>query len=163
MSHQQGGGEELQEVFNLRFRNDHLPSGKCVYIQSGDPGDFDGYMIGVAGAELEKRTEDLQFVLVMPERRACANREEPNVNKHDEEFSEEVMHVAGRLIRHLCPHTFIVRGPLNTRNVIPLKFIFSEPEQYGPIVSNLPPGELPPCREWKPFIAQNPEIMKLLL
>jgi hypothetical protein len=81
-----------------------------VYIQSGDPGDFDGervgervrgamhckytnslehwqtgykhllysfltfdelapvlagYLIGVAGAELEKRTEDLQFVLVV--------------------------------------------------------------------------------------------------
>jgi len=147
MSQQQGGegeGEQglplEQDMFNLRFRNDQLPSGKCVYIQSGDPGDFDGYMIGVAGAELEKRTEDLQFVIVMPERRACADREEPNVNKHDEGFSEEVMHVAGRLIRYLCPHSFIVRGPVNTRNVIPLKFIFSEPEHYGPIVSNLPPG-----------------------
>eukprot|EP00967_Tisochrysis_lutea_P082549 scaffold114289_cov17-Tisochrysis_lutea.AAC.1 len=106
MSQQQGGegeGEQglplEQDMFNLRFRNDQLPSGKCVYIQSGDPGDFDGYMIGVAGAELEKRTEDLQFVIVMPERRACADREEPNVNKHDEGFSEEVMH-SGALMRH---------------------------------------------------------------
>lgn len=28
------------------------------------------------------------------------------------------------------------RGPLNKRNVIPLKFIFSEPEKYGPLVEN---------------------------
>jgi hypothetical protein len=32
------------------------------------------------------------------------------------------------------------RGPLNSRNVIPLKYIFSEPEHYGPVVASLPPG-----------------------
>lgn len=31
------------------------------------------------------------------------------MNKHDEEFSEQVMHVSGRLFRLLCPHAFIVR------------------------------------------------------
>lgn len=28
------------------------------------------------------------------------------------------------------------RGPLNKRNVIPLKFIFSEPDKYGPLVED---------------------------
>lgn len=80
------------ECLNLRSRG-HLPQGRCVYIQSGDPGDFDGmcqvsgtrtelrawccevdrcplpchagYLIAIAGAELELRTEDLQFALVV--------------------------------------------------------------------------------------------------
>lgn len=38
------------------------------------------------------------------------------------------------------PHPTRHRGPLNTRNVIPLKYIFSEPQQYGPLVAKLPPG-----------------------
>lgn len=196
-----GSGPELPtdcaEVYDLRAHHSPLPRGKCVYIQSGDPGDFDGeggrgdallgagqrvvksstprrparagYLIGLAGTEMEKRTSELQFVLVvgagglvscaasgvrahvagacmhmraqphgaqhahgthtrtctaghahtracgahgraqMPERRACPDRSEPNVNKHDETFSEQVMHVAGRLARFLCPHAFIVR------------------------------------------------------
>ncbi len=33
------------------------------------------------------------------------------------------------------------RGPLNMRNVIPLKFIFSEPEKYGPLLKGMPAGE----------------------
>lgn len=33
-------------------------------------------------------------------------------------------------------HGMAHRGPLNKRNVIPLKFIFSEPEKYGPLVEN---------------------------
>lgn len=121
------------QVLNLRY-TPVVPEGKCVYIQSGDPGDFDGYLIGVAGAELQRRTRDLIFALVVPERRACPNRGEADVNKHDSKFSESVLRTSGLLFRSLCPSACIVRGPLNKRNVIPLQFIFSEPEMYGPLV-----------------------------
>lgn len=121
------------QVLNLRYRA-VIPEGKCLYIQSGDPGDFDGYLIGVAGAELERSTKDFIFALVVPERRACPDRAESDVNKHDDTFSEQVMRISGMLFRSLCPSACIVRGPLNKRNVIPLKFIFSEPDKYGPLV-----------------------------
>mmetsp|Transcript_10228 Transcript_10228/g.21917 ORF Transcript_10228/g.21917 Transcript_10228/m.21917 type:complete len:391 (+) Transcript_10228:296-1468(+) len=137
----QAGTLSAREVFDLRHYN-AIPEGKCVYIQSGDPGDFDGYLIGVAGTELEKTTHNLQFVLVVPERRACADRTEANVNAHDEEYSEEVLMTSGQLFRLLCPRAFIVRGPLNLRNVIPLKFIFSEPDKYGPLLRSRATGML---------------------
>lgn len=35
------------------------------------------------------------------------------------------------LFIHLCH-----RGPLNQRNVIPLKFVFSEPDTYGPVAGS---------------------------
>ncbi len=39
----QGEGTPLQpaQCYDLRYRS-NVPKGKCVYIQSGDPGDFDG-------------------------------------------------------------------------------------------------------------------------
>ncbi len=45
----------------------------------------------------------------VPERRAWPNREEEDRNKHDSVFSEQVMHVVGRLARLLCPNTLLVR------------------------------------------------------
>lgn len=106
-----------------------------------------GYLIGVAGAELERSTDDFIFALVVsarmalacqqpwsacytcrehavqrcrarashaalpqvPERRACPDRAETDVNKHDESFSEEVLRVSGMLFRGLCPKACIVR------------------------------------------------------
>ncbi len=41
-----------EEVLNLRVRG-RLPQGKCIYIQSGDPGDFDG---GWAGCKHSRST-----------------------------------------------------------------------------------------------------------
>mmetsp|Transcript_27482 Transcript_27482/g.69911 ORF Transcript_27482/g.69911 Transcript_27482/m.69911 type:complete len:377 (-) Transcript_27482:685-1815(-) len=125
------------QLLDLR-RNSTVPEGRCVYIQSGDPGDFDGYLIGVAGTHVERATSNLLFALVIPERRACPDRTEQDVNKHEEDFSEQVMHVSGRLFRILCPNAYIVRGPLNLRNIIPLKFVFSEPEKYGPLLTGRP-------------------------
>jgi len=82
---------------------------------------------------MQAATRDMIYALVVPERRACADRTEMDVNKHDEAFSEKVLRVSGGLFRRLCPQALIVRGPLNKRNVIPLKFVFSEPENYGPV------------------------------
>ena len=45
----------------------------------------------------------------VPERRACPDRNEPDVNKHDEDFSEQVLRVSGGLFRALCPKAYIVR------------------------------------------------------
>jgi len=120
-----------------------IPKGKCIYIQSGDPGDFDGYLIGVAGHVLESHTKDMMFALVVPERRACPDRNETDVNAHDEMFSESVLRVSGSLFRALCPKACIIRGPLNQRNIIPLKFIFSEPDMYGDLVESQPPNAGP--------------------
>ena len=74
-----------------------IPQGQCLYIQSGDPGDFDGkaargpsqatfsltshtppfsgYLIGVAGHELEKHTKDMLYAIVvrMAERAAASS------------------------------------------------------------------------------------------
>ena len=75
--------------YDLRL-NGRIPEGRCVYIQSGDPGDFDGktltipsqellaqcasnqvivpfstgYLIAVAGVQLQRRTRHLQLALV---------------------------------------------------------------------------------------------------
>ncbi|KAG1674942.1 hypothetical protein FOA52_014735 [Chlamydomonas sp. UWO 241] len=123
---------DASQLVDLR-QHPCLPEGKVLYIQSGDPGDFDGYLIGVAGQVVAANTKDMMYALVVPERRACPDRAEADVNKHDEAFSEEVMRVSGCLFRQLCPDATIVRGPLNKRNVIPLKFIFNELDKYGPV------------------------------
>jgi len=39
---------DVSSIFNLRFQNSTLPEGKCVYIQSGDPGDFDGEQVNAS-------------------------------------------------------------------------------------------------------------------
>lgn len=126
-------------AFNLRFQGSGtcLPPGNCVYIQSGDPSDFDGYLIAKAGEQIARCTEKFETVVVIPERRACPDRSETDTNKHVQEFSEKVLATAGKLVRALCPTITIIRGPLNQKNIIPLKFIFSEPEKYSPL---LPPA-----------------------
>lgn len=45
----------------------------------------------------------------VPERRACPNRGEVDVNKHDAKFSESVLRTSGLLFRSLCPTAKIVR------------------------------------------------------
>jgi hypothetical protein len=74
----------------------------------------------------------------VPERRATSSRTAEDVNSHEQEFSEKVMSTVWDLLSVLCPNAKIYRGPLNQRNVIPLKFIFSEPDKYGPLVAKLP-------------------------
>ena len=80
---------DAAEVLNWRHRP-VVPAGKCLYIQSGDPGDFDGrlggclsctglppplrtlrcsgYLIGVAGHVLEQHTKDMMYALVVSRR-----------------------------------------------------------------------------------------------
>ena len=66
----------------------------------------------------------------VPERRATSNKN-GDVNTHEQEFSEEVMATVWNVLSTLCPKANIYRGPLNQRNIIPLKFIFSEHDKYG--------------------------------
>lgn len=54
----------------------------------------------------------------IPERRACPDRAEADVNKHVEDFSEQVLNVSGRLFRLLCPKAFIVRYTSTARYVM---------------------------------------------
>ena len=54
-----------RQLLNLRAGRPLLPEGKCLYIQAGDPSDFDGYLIGYAGMELERHTSDFEFALVV--------------------------------------------------------------------------------------------------
>jgi hypothetical protein len=54
-----------RNLLNLRAGRPLLPEGKCLYIQAGDPSDFDGYLIGYAGMELERHTTDFEFALVV--------------------------------------------------------------------------------------------------
>eukprot|EP00798_Chlamydomonas_sp_ICE-L_P005303 gene5303-18548_t len=121
-----------EKAFNLRDGG-LLIAGRCVYLQAGDPGDFDGYLIAAAALVLQNNTKELQSVIVVPERRACSDRNEPDANCHEQEFSEQVLSTASRVLTSVCPDVYAVRGPLNARNIIPLKFIFSEPDKYGPL------------------------------
>lgn len=151
------------QCLDLRYRSP-LPPGKTLYIQSGDPGDFDGYLIGVAGHQLEQCTKNMEYALVMPERRACGDRDEPDVNKHDDIYSDKVMQVAGSLVRLLCPKARIVRGPVNKRNIIPLKFIFSEPDKYGPLLEKRATASI----SWRAVVdlaelVERPEITAVMI
>ena len=58
-----------RQLLNLRAGRPLLPEGKCLYIQAGDPSDFDGYLIGYAGMELERHTSDFEFALVVRRQR----------------------------------------------------------------------------------------------
>lgn len=58
--------------------------------------------------------------------------------KHDPSYGEEVLSVSGSLLRQLCPNATIVRGVLNTRNIIPWAWMFNEPEKYGPLLAQPP-------------------------
>jgi hypothetical protein len=50
-----------------------------------------------------------ELCLQVPERRACPDRNETDVNAHDEMFSESVLRVSGSLFRALCPKACIIR------------------------------------------------------
>lgn len=91
---------DAAKVLNWRHRP-VVPPGKCLYIQSGDPGDFDGrlngclllytgtmplrtfrcagYLIGVAGHALEQYTKDMMYALVVSHRRREIARMAPDV------------------------------------------------------------------------------------
>lgn len=103
------GGDQgfFQRLGNLRDRSlgSWLPEGKCVYIQSGDPSDFDGYLIARAGEVLSRMTSDMTFAVVVPEERA----ENRNAEELDER-AEVSMNICGRMLRHLCPSAQVVRG-----------------------------------------------------
>lgn len=132
-----GSSQKLENPFNLRERG-VIPEGKCVYLQAGDPGDFDGYLIAAACSQLQQHTEALTAVVVVPERRACSDRTETDVNKHEQVFSDKVLETSSKVLSQVAADVMHVRGPLNDRNIIPLKFIFSEPEKYGPLVDHVP-------------------------
>ena len=76
----------------------------------------------------------------VPERRATSSRTDVDVNAHEQEFSERVMDTSHHLFSIICGQkaTALFRGPLNQRNVIPLKYIFSEPDLYGPLAADYP-------------------------
>ena len=57
--------KQIDSFLDLRSTSPVLPDGKCVYIQAGDPSDFDGYYVAFAGMELERHTADLEFALVV--------------------------------------------------------------------------------------------------
>eukprot|EP00193_Tetraselmis_chui_P002329 CAMPEP_0177769180 /NCGR_PEP_ID=MMETSP0491_2-20121128/10172_1 /TAXON_ID=63592 /ORGANISM="Tetraselmis chuii, Strain PLY429" /LENGTH=467 /DNA_ID=CAMNT_0019286147 /DNA_START=1323 /DNA_END=2726 /DNA_ORIENTATION=- len=116
----------LREV-SLRNR---LPEGKCIYIQSGDPSDFDGYLIARAGEVLSKVTKDFAFAVVVPEERAP----ERDVMSMDEN-AEVSMDQCGRMLRCLCPHSHVVRGPVNEKNIFAL---MNAPDKYTPALATIP-------------------------
>lgn len=124
-------------MYDIRTGN-QIPPGTTMYIQSGDPSDFDGYLIAAAGATVQKHTQDLEYVIAIPERRAWRDPAEPDTQRHDPDYSEKVLATSGSLVRHLCPNAVVVRGALNSRNIIPWKMMFNEPEKYGPIVEGMP-------------------------
>jgi len=130
-----GRAQIFRKFGNLRDERfaKHLPKGKCVYIQSGDPSDFDGYLIARAGEILSRTTKDLVFVVVVPEERA----EDRNEAELDER-AEVSMDICGRMLRHLCPGARVVRGPLNQRNIFAL---MNSPEKYQPAVSTVSNGD----------------------
>ncbi|KXZ51930.1 hypothetical protein GPECTOR_11g56 [Gonium pectorale] len=130
--------DEAAELFDLR-RGAAIPQGACMYIQSGDTSDFDGYLIAAAGSVLEAQTPQFDYVIAVPERRAWRDKDEPDTMKHDAGFSEEVLATAGTLLRHLCPKAILVKGPLNQRNIIPWHMMFNEPYEYGPLIKDMPP------------------------
>ncbi|KAG2437804.1 hypothetical protein HXX76_005424 [Chlamydomonas incerta] len=128
---------EAERFFDLRAHGS-VPAGRCMYIQSGDTSDFDGYLIAAAGQVIQRQTPDFDYVIAVPERRAWRDKDEPDTNKHDPTYSQEVLATSGALLRHLCPDAMIVKGALNQRNIIPWKMMFNEPENYGPLIRDLP-------------------------
>jgi hypothetical protein len=105
------------------------------YIQAGDTSDFDGYLIARATELLCKQKKNLEYAIVLPERRACLDRNETNPMQHDTTYGEEIMDVSAKVLRRLCPTAaMIIRGPLNQRNVIPHKIAFDENQNYGSLL-----------------------------
>ena len=110
------------------------PSGAMLYIQSGDTTDFDGYMIAAAAQQVCANNPRMECAIILPERRACPDISEINMMTHDPIYGEEVVETSAKLLRLLCPSSMIVKGPLNSRNVIPHKFAFNEVKGYGPLI-----------------------------
>ncbi|KAG2490559.1 hypothetical protein HYH03_010953 [Edaphochlamys debaryana] len=133
--------EDAEVLFDLR-RGGTLPPGPCMYIQSGDTSDFDGYLIAAAGHVVQQQTQGFEYVVAVPERRAWRDKEEPDTMRHDPEYSEEVLSTSGTMLRNLCPDAMLVRGALNARNIIPWKMMFNEPEKYGPLLTDLDPVDI---------------------
>lgn len=67
------------------------------------------HLQGACCAAFRARAQSHIALPQVPERRACPDRAETDVNKHDESFSEEVLRVSGMLFRGLCPKACIVR------------------------------------------------------
>ncbi|GIL46401.1 hypothetical protein Vafri_3397 [Volvox africanus] len=128
--------DEAARFYDLRSGSG-LPSGACMYIQSGDTSDFDGYLIAAAGHALQRQTPKFEYVIAVPERRAWRGKDEPDTNKHDPTYSEEVLATAGALLRHLCPDAILCKGLLNQRNIIPWSMMFNEPERYAPLIHEM--------------------------
>ncbi|GLC34118.1 hypothetical protein PLESTB_000839300 [Pleodorina starrii] len=129
--------DEAGKLYDLRSGNG-LPAGSCMYIQSGDTSDFDGYLIAAAGHVLQRQTPKFEYVIAVPERRAWRDKNEPDTSKHDPTYSTEVLATAGALLRHLCPDAILCRGLLNQRNLIPWNMMFNEPEKYAPLIQEMP-------------------------
>lgn len=68
-----------------------------------------GYLIAAAGELLARRTPGLELAIVLPERRACADRSEADAGAHDPPFSERVLATAAALLAQLCPSALVVR------------------------------------------------------
>ncbi|GLC37724.1 hypothetical protein PLESTM_000640600 [Pleodorina starrii] len=155
--------DRIVELFNLRERG-VIPAGNAIYVQSGDSSDFDGYLIAAAGDVLQRQTPNLNFAVVVPERRAWRDKDEPDTTKHDPANGEEVLATAGAVLRHLCPRTALVRGPLNQRNLVPWRMSFNEHEKYGPLLQGLPPVDTQwtQLRELADRVL-NPEVTSVLL
>ncbi len=45
----------------------------------------------------------------IPERRAWRDPAEPDTQRHDPDYSEQVLATSGSLVRHLCPNAVVVR------------------------------------------------------
>jgi len=110
-----------------------LPEGKCLYIQCGDPSDFDGYLIARAGEVLSMTTRDMIFAVVVPEERS----ENRNVAIPDAR-AEVSLDICGRMLRSLCPTAQVVRGPLNERNIFAL---MNAPDKYKPALMSVGDAE----------------------
>eukprot|EP00873_Tetraselmis_striata_P018386 jgi/Tetstr1/438650/TSEL_027201.t1 len=125
-------GNCLKFLGNLRepTLRSRLPEGRCLYIQSGDPSDFDGYLIARAGEVLSKVTKDLSFAVVVPEERAA----DRDVSITDDK-AEVSMDQCGRMLRFLCPSSHVVRGPLNEKNIFAL---MNSPDKYKPALEIIP-------------------------
>lgn len=119
----------LFSLLNLR-NGSTLPPGRCVYVQSGDSTDFDGYLCAAIAQQFAKLTPDLVAAIVVPRRRATPDRTAKR-NVHDDNFSGECMKVAYALIRGVAPDARIFEGPLNEENFIPNKFIAHERKKYA--------------------------------
>jgi hypothetical protein len=107
-----------------------------MYVMSGDPTDFDGYLI----ARILRciTTANATLVIVVPERLATRNKFSTDPMEHDQEWSNEVVESVGKILRHLAGDSvLLVKGARNTKNLFCGKNQFDEPLGfYKPLVDN---------------------------